>query len=198
MNSTGCRPFTKQEIELIHSQFDGRYQTRDRALFTLALKTGYRVSELLSIRVCDVFANGQMKDEVTVAACWMKGGKASRNCPLNETASNALEEWLRESKMTHPLFAQWPLFPAQGKQKAITTRQAFRILLDAVVRAGVDSKRVGFHSCRKSYAMACFNHPLIAGSLPKMSKLLGHRNPSNTLRYLEWLNGDLERAVMEI
>jgi hypothetical protein len=47
----GCRPLTEAEVALVRRSFGGRYGRRDRALFLLGVKSGFRISELLSLRV---------------------------------------------------------------------------------------------------------------------------------------------------
>jgi hypothetical protein len=37
--------------------------------------------------------------------------------------------------------------------------------------------------------------PQVNGDMAKMARLLGHQNWSNTLRYVEFLDGSLSRAV---
>lgn len=177
--------------------FCGRYRMRDRALFLLGIKSGFRISELLAIKVRDVWNGTKVRESVTVAAAWMKGRKNSRTMPINPAAAEALRLWLRVSGMDHAYFADWPLFHTQGRKKAITARQAFSILVESVAQAGIDPARVGTHSLRKSFARAAWSHPAVNKDMAKMAKLLGHRNFSNTLRYLEFTD-ELTTAVMEI
>lgn len=117
---------------------------------------------------------------------------------LNATAKEAIQQWLRVSKMDHPLFGDYPIFCSQGKCKAITPRQAFAIIVDAVERAGVDSSKIGTHTMRKTFASALWVSPFVNRDMAKMARLLGHADFSNTLRYLQFLDGSLEHAVMSI
>ena len=198
MNETGCRPLSSAECERVLAAFEGRYQLRDRALFLLGIKTGYRISELLAIRIGDVWSDGKIKSAVTVGSAWMKGRKIARTMPINPVAAEAIRLWLRSARMEHAFFADWPLFPSQGRNKPISSRQAFSILAESAARAGLDLARVGTHSLRKSFASAAWSHPAVNKDMAKMAKLLGHRNFSNTLRYLEFLDGSLDTAVMEL
>src|SRR4029450_11837103 len=50
----GCRPLTDTDVELMQASFGGRYATRDRALFLLGVKSGFRISELLSLRMGEI------------------------------------------------------------------------------------------------------------------------------------------------
>jgi integrase len=62
----GCRPLTDEEVALMQRSFGGFYADRDKALFLLGVKPGFRISELLSLRVGDVTQHGRLVDRVTV------------------------------------------------------------------------------------------------------------------------------------
>jgi site-specific recombinase XerD len=49
-------------IRGILGSFKGKYAARNRALFTLMMKTGLRVSEALSLRVRQVVSDGEIVD----------------------------------------------------------------------------------------------------------------------------------------
>ena len=40
----GCRPLSDEEITVVSRSFGGTYAARDRALFILGLKSGFRIS----------------------------------------------------------------------------------------------------------------------------------------------------------
>lgn len=66
MRIKGCRPFTEAEVEILQQSFGGIYADRHKALFLLGVKSGFRISELLSLRVGDVAQHGRLNDRVTV------------------------------------------------------------------------------------------------------------------------------------
>ena len=198
MNETGCRALSKDECDRILAAFDGRNRLRNRLIFILGEKTGYRVSEILSLKVSSVFSDGKVNKNMTVLAAWMKGKKKSRTMPINPAVADALVAYLRHTHMDHPVFSDFPLFPAQGSRKAMTSRQVFDIIIEAAERAGVSTERLGTHSMRKTFATSLWNHPSIGHDLVKMAKALGHQNYNNTLRYLEFLDNSVEAAVLSI
>ena len=63
----GMRPFTDEEITAISDGFTGTYANRDRALFITGVKSGFRISELLSLKIRDVYDNDRIVDRVRVA-----------------------------------------------------------------------------------------------------------------------------------
>jgi integrase len=73
----GSRPLTDAEVKQVADSFRGIYAKRNRALFILGVRTGFRVSELLSLQVGDVLQHGKVVDSVTVQRRHMKGGKTS-------------------------------------------------------------------------------------------------------------------------
>ena len=54
----GTRPLDNDEIRRVSTCFAGTFATRNRGLFMLGVSTGGRISELLSLRVADVYQNG--------------------------------------------------------------------------------------------------------------------------------------------
>ena len=86
----GSKPLTEEEIRALVNNLG----PADKALFLLGLKTGFRISELLSLTVGDVVSNGKIKDRVTVQRRNMKGKKSSRTVLLHEEARQALKEYL--------------------------------------------------------------------------------------------------------
>ena len=74
----GMRPITDEEIEKIKDNFSGQYKARDYALFVLGIKSGFRISEILSLTLKDVFDNGRIQDRIYVQRKNMKG-KNSKN-----------------------------------------------------------------------------------------------------------------------
>ncbi len=62
----GCRPLTEAEVSLVLKSFGGTYGKRNKALFIVGHRTGFRISELLSLTVGDVLQHGKIVDHLTV------------------------------------------------------------------------------------------------------------------------------------
>jgi hypothetical protein len=56
----------------VKESFGGTYRVRDRCLFIVGIHTGFRVAELLSLTVGDVWQHNRIPDHVTVQRCHMK------------------------------------------------------------------------------------------------------------------------------
>ena len=56
----GCPALTKPQINLALRHLKGRWRWRNRALLTLGIRTGLRISELLSLELGQVYQGGQV------------------------------------------------------------------------------------------------------------------------------------------
>ena len=68
----GCRPLSGQEVRDVIASVWGTCASRDKALVILGTKSGFRISELLSLRIGDIVQAGQLVDKVTVRRAKMK------------------------------------------------------------------------------------------------------------------------------
>lgn len=69
----GSRPLTSEEVASVLKTFSGSYAACDRALFILGLKSGFRISEMLSLKVQDVWKDCKVAEVVSVVRKRMKG-----------------------------------------------------------------------------------------------------------------------------
>ena len=189
----GSRPLTSEEVASVLKTFSGAYATRDRALFVLGLKSGCRISEMLSLKVSDVWRDGKVVEAVSVARKRMKGKVGARRVPLNLEAAKALQDWL-DVLGTHRPDA--PLFESQRKGKAIDRTQAYRILEGAYNAAGLTGK-LGTHAMRKTFAHGVYE--ALSHDLVKTQRALGHKNINSTVSYLGFgTDAEVNEAILSL
>jgi integrase len=190
---TGSRPLNQNEVTVVTTSFSGAFALRDKALFILGLKTGFRISELLSLKVKDVWKDGQVVKAVSVARKAMKGKTACRSLPLHEDARAAIAAWL-EVMGTHRPDAY--LFEGQRKGKAIDRTHAYRILQDAYKANGLEGK-LGSHALRKTFAHGVYE--ALGHDLVKTQKALGHKNINSTVSYLGFgTDAEISEAILSL
>ena len=78
----------------MQASFGGTDADRDQALFLLGVKSGFRTSELLSLRIGDVSQHGRPVDRVTVPRRHMKNTREGRTVLLHPEAKATLATWL--------------------------------------------------------------------------------------------------------
>ena len=88
----GTRPLDNDEIRRVSGCFTGTFAVRNRALFILGVSTGGRISELLSLRVGDVFQNRKPVSDLLYSKSIVKGGEVSRAVPVNRDGRAAIDE----------------------------------------------------------------------------------------------------------
>ena len=74
----GTRPLNNSEISRVSAAFTGTFEVRNRSLFMIGVSTGGRISELLSLRIDDVYQNGQPVTDLLFDKSIVKGKELSR------------------------------------------------------------------------------------------------------------------------
>jgi integrase len=195
------RALTPSEILLLSQALEARRRHRDRLFLLLAVTTGFRVSELLTLRFSQLLTpTSQVAKEITVARRALKGGHGpraktvrSRRVPLNETARSAVETYL--ATLPEPPTGEAFVFSSRnGDNRPITRCQAYMVMKTLAREAGLDASRVGCHSTRKTYARGLYEAS--GRDLIKTQRLLGHTNPMTTARYLDTSQEELDTLVL--
>lgn len=196
----GTRPLTKREICRVLPSFQGRLRLRDRALFVTGITCGFRIQELLSLRVKDIILAGEVVNRVTVEKRNTKGHLESRNVQLLDTAREYLLDWITNGLWKRGYVSpETYLFKSEyGMNRPISARQAHRILTSNFERNRLPGK-LGTHCMRKSYARFMykdFQTRRAAGEsidpLPNVSKALGHKSLNSTMSYLSFMTEDVD------
>lgn len=177
----GTRPLSNAEIEKVFSVFDGKYAIRNRSLFMLGVSTGGRISELLSLRVGDVYQNGDPVTDLLFDKSIVKGQDESRAVPLNVDAVEAINQliwWMDAQEML--VTKSRPLFPSRTGDGALTRKGADDAINKAFRAAGLNGK-LGTHSLRKSFAQRLYTE---TGDIFVVKEMLGHKNVNTTQKYI--------------
>lgn len=191
----GSRPLTNQEIEGVLSAFTGRYANRDRALFTLGIKTGFRIGELISLRLGDVLHGTSIADRVSVRRCNMKGKIEGRTVVLNPEAKEALATWANELRQRGYSNETFLFKSRKGSNQHISRHQAWKVL-DRIFDQLELSGTLGTHSMRKTFCDRVFEK--LGRDLLKTQKALGHRNINSTVSYLSFKTEEIDQAILSL
>ena len=150
---------------------------RDLALFSVAIDTMLQGPELFNLTVKDVaFANGTIRPTIEVARTRRK---PPVRCALSKATAQALGKWIAVSDKKRTAY----IFPGRssGHPRPMTVRQMNRLLKFWVAEAGLDPKKYGKESLRRTKAL----HILLGtGDLETVRVLLGHTKIESTARYL--------------
>ena len=188
----GCRPLTDPEIAAVKESF---IRTRDKALFILGLKTGLRISELLSLKVGDVYQYGRVVDSVYVERKYMKKKVEGRSIPLHQEGKEALMRWIMELEKLGKSDPNSPLFKSRKGHGSINRVQAFRVFKEVYEANGLIGK-LGTHAMRKTFADRIYER--LGRDLIKVQRALGHKAITSTVSYLSFREEEITEAILSI
>lgn len=192
----GTRPLDNHEIRKVSESFDGIFAIRNRSLFMLGVSTGGRISELLSLRLGDVFQNGTAVSDLLFSKQVTKGG-VSRAVPVNSDGRQAIEDLVSWHRQAYRRFAKTrPLFVSRnGKgRKPLSRREAHDVLKKAFITAGLNGK-LATHSLRKSFAQRLYEQ---TNDIFAVQEMLGHTNVATTQNYLGVNYASVRQAVEDM
>jgi integrase/recombinase XerD len=191
----GSRPLTRIQVKEVLRVTES---IREKTLLTIGFCTGFRISELLSLKLADVSTDGQIHSHITVKAANTKT-KQGRSILLNSDAKKSLTQllnWLKSKGLTDK---STPLFLSRkravtGENKAINRQQAHEIIKALFAKIG-EFGNVSSHTLRKSFAARIYEQ---TGKLELVQIALGHKSINSTISYLAFGNDDVDNAIMGI
>lgn len=190
----GCRPLSTEEYRLVLGAFHGPFEHRNRLLFVLGVSTGFRISELLSLKIGDVWTHNCPVSRLRVRRAHMKGSKASRSVLLSPQARKAVHTLMAFRCLSDFVLPDDPLFQSRkDKTRPITRTQAYRVLRNAFEYCELDLTTPGTHTMRKTFAATLFD--AFEGNIFKLQRALGHASPASTVAYLSFDESELDHAV---
>lgn len=166
-------PLQPKHIWSIRTQLQLADKVRDLALFNLAIDSKLRACDVVSILVENIAPHGYAIDRATI--------RQRKTCrpvkfELTEQTRTAIDDFISKFNLKDQKY----LFQGRGNQH-LTTRQYSRLVGDWVELVGLDRKRFGTHSLRRTKAALIYKK---TGNLRAVQLLLGHTKIESTVRYL--------------
>jgi integrase len=192
----GCRALTDDEVARVSQAFRGTYAARDRALFVLGIKTGFRIAELLSLRVGDVWQHGQVLEQVAVLRRYMKGKTEGRSVILHAEAKAALAPWLMEMNRQGEVSPETYLFASRkGINRPLRPGQARHLLRQAYAAYRLTGK-LSTHTLRKRFGQTVYEKS--GRDLLKTQRAMGHESPASTMAYIHIDERDIDALILAL
>ena len=160
------------------SEIAGKYAVRDKAILTLFLNCGLRLSELVGIDRSDIRG-----DTLQVIG---KGNK-ERTIYLNKACLSALNGYLDTRTDTEKA-----LFLSERKQR-ISNRTVQSLVKKHIGKAGLDTGKYSTHKLRHTAATLMYKHGHV--DIRALQAILGHESISTTEIYTHVDDEQLRTAV---
>lgn len=152
-----------------------QHSQRDLLFFILGINTGLRVSDLLFLKVDDVWNGNEVKDFLYLEDTHSKEKKVKAYY-LNHSVRAELKSYL----LSHDFQKDDYLFKSKKKNHPITRQQAYRIIHEAAIEAGVGGK-IGTHTLRKTFGYHAYRKGI---AISILMKIFNHHSASETLHYI--------------
>jgi len=186
----GCRPLEDNQINKILKLVDN---LRDRLLIMTGINTGFRISELLSLKICDVInPDNSPVDNIIVAAKNTKT-KVGRSQAISKQTGIELARYAR--KLLEKGFNRnAPLFISRNKGHGIKeiSRQMADIILKRAFNLIGLFRGYASHTLRKTFARIMYR---VLKKIELVQIALGHKTITSTMSYLSFENKDIFAAA---
>jgi len=179
----GCMPLTDDDLTILKNHFINKEfsknDPRDHLFIFMGCYLGFRASELLSLKVTDVYdlENQRVHDTIKIKKEHCKGKHASKVSIIVPELKKIIESYV----INHGQHLTY-LFQSVRDGSPLCYRQMLRSLREHFDACGFQGKSFSTHSFRKSYA--CRMYQQMNGDLPALQQALNHKNISSTISYV--------------
>lgn len=168
-------PLKLQEIYAIRTRLQLAQETRELAMFDLAIDSKLRACDLVNLCVRDVSHGNTVASRAMVM---QQKTKRPVQFEITEQTRTALTEWIDKAHLK----SEEHLFQSRLHDSPhISTREYARIVHRWVSMIGLDTTGYGTHTMRRTKATLIYRR---TKNLRAVQLLLGHSKLESTVRYL--------------
>ena len=180
------RYLTLEQAQDLLDAVSGRHAVRDRAILTMFLNTGMRVSELCGLKTTDI-----QSDTLHITG---KGNK-DRVLFMNDACLQALSAWLpqRAAMLDKSASRSDYVFLSQ-KGGQFTNRGVEYLVEKYVMKIGLDPRQCTVHTLR--HTAATLMHKYGEVDIRTLQAVLGHESTQTTEIYTHLDSGELQKAMV--
>ena len=168
-------PLKLKEIWAIRIRLQMAKNTRELALFNLAIDSKLRGCDLVKLKVCDIAQCGRVSSRAIIMQ-----QKTHRpvQFEITEQTRDSLANWISQAQLKSDEY----LFSSRiHNSPHLSTRQYARIVEYWVTSIGLDPADYGTHTMRRTKATLIYRR---TKNLCAVQLLLGHTKLESTVRYL--------------
>jgi len=177
----------KKQIELM-KMFLREKSTRDYLLFMVGISSALRISDILKLKVSDVWDGKKPKDSIRIQE---KKTSKRKEFPITENLNKAIRLYMKEYNRAKEDFL---FFSKKDGSRPITRQQASNILSTAGDYIGIKDP-INTHSMRKTWGYWAYKSGV---SLVLIMEALNHSNIANTLKYIGITQDDLNEVYINL
>ena len=165
------------DIKKLENYFLERQEIRNYVLIVMGLNTSLRISDILSLRWCDLYNFKQKKYRKHIIIEEQKTGKHSI-IAINKSILSALDKYRKTLSTVEP---ELYLFTSRtGNNRPISRNRAFHIIKNAIGELGIENN-ISCHSLRKTFGYHAWKNGVPPALL---QQIYNHSSYDITKRYL--------------
>ena len=179
-----------RDIKQINSmkRYLKKHSERDYVLFVFGINTGLKISEILDIKVGDIWGNEGFLKEFFLLP--YKECRNAKEVYLNHKVRKAVLQFIQSNHLNSDDY----LFQSTKTQKPITRQQAYRIIHQAAEAVGIQGK-IGTNSMRKTFGFHAYKRGV---AIALLQKHFNHSTSSETLKYLGISRDEKIRSEIDV
>ncbi|MDN5313523.1 recombinase XerD [Thermoanaerobacteraceae bacterium SP2] len=163
---------SKDKLEQMYNYLKSKDE-KYALLFKFGLNTGLRISDILPIRLNDVFTDsGKFREYLILKE---KKTDKEKKIKLNNALRKSIEQYVKSRNLSYNDY----LFPSR-KGGHLGRVQSYRVLREAANAVGVEN--FGTHSLRKTWGY--WTYQLSKYNIGLIMDTFNHSSPKITLRYI--------------
>jgi integrase len=177
----------KKQLEMMKMYLKGKSK-RDYLMFMLGISSALRISDILKLKVEDIWNGKESKEFIYLNE--KKTGKYKR-FPITPNLEKAIKEYIKEYQ---PELKDYLFKSRKGENKPISRQQASGILSKAGEWVGINEP-ISSHSLRKTWGYWAYKSGF---SLAIIMEVLNHSSISMTRKYLGITQEELDDVYMNL
>ena len=162
--------------------------SRNELLFMIGINVGLKISDIITLKVSDLFKPNLKSIKESVSITEKKTGK-TKKFYLGDKVEKLLLSYIKENPQL--TLDSYIFFSRKGKNQHITREHAYRIINGAAESLGIVerdpitnkliSSEIGTHTLRKTFGYHAYQNGY---SLELLMSIFNHSSSSQTLRYI--------------
>lgn len=181
----------KKDIDKMKSFLKSKSE-RDYLLFMIGISSALRISDILKLKVSDVWDGKKVKSHIDIREKKTDKGKRFAISPNLE---KAIREYIKSNECDQDDYLIISKkVDKEGKSKPISRQQAHDILSNAADYIGI-KEAISTHTMRKTWGYWAYKNGV---SLALIMEALNHSSIANTKKYLGITQDDLDEVYINL
>jgi integrase len=178
----------KKQIDMVKLYLKSK-SIRNYLLFTVGISSALRISDILRLKVSQLYDGHKATDFIDVKE--KKTGKSKRFA-TSPKLQKAIQEFIKFYK---PEQNEYVFSSRKGTNKPITRQRAVQVLTEALDMCGLSYINFGSHGMRKTFAYHCWKS---GTDITYLMRILNHSSQKEVLRYISVEQEELDDIYVNL